>query len=128
MNRTQYQEANQRMEALLGILTEKGKLTMGQQAELDRVSEEIARYEEAQYPFKPESLIEMIELRMYQRKLKQKDLAKILGTTPSRISEILNGKRGLTMDLARGLYRNLNIDPVLILSEPEQGTALKSKQ
>ena len=125
MNRRQYQEANQKMEDLLGILTEKGKLTKGQQAELDRVSDEIARYEEAHYPFKPESLIEMIELRMYQRKLKQKDLAKILGTTPSRISEILNGKRGLTMDLARGLYRNLNIDPVLILSEPE--STLKTK-
>jgi len=57
----------------------------------------------------------MIELRMYQRKLKQKDVAKILGTTPSRISEILNGKRGLTMDLAKGLYKNLNIDAEIIL-------------
>ena len=58
----------------------------------------------------------MIELRMYQRKLKQKDVAKILGTTPSRISEILNGKRGLTMELAKSLYKNLNIDAELILS------------
>jgi len=57
----------------------------------------------------------MIELRMYQRKLKQKDLAKILGTTPSRISEILNGKRGLTLELARGMYLKLNIDAELIL-------------
>ena len=59
----------------------------------------------------------MIELRMFQRKLKQKDLARILGTTPSRISEILNGKRDLTMDLARELYKKLNVDPELILSE-----------
>jgi len=57
----------------------------------------------------------MIELRMYQRKLKQKDLAKILGTTPSRISEILYGKRGLTLELARGMYLKLNIDAELIL-------------
>ena len=38
----------------------------------------------------------MIELRMYQLKLKQKDFAHILGTSPSRISEILKGKKGLT--------------------------------
>ena len=54
---------------------------------------------------------------MFQRKLKQKDLAKILGTTPSRISEILNGKRQLNFELAQGLYSKLNIDPRLIFSE-----------
>ena len=50
-------------------------------------------------------------------KLKQKDLPRILGTTPSRISETLNGKRDQTMDLARALYKKLNVDPKLILSE-----------
>jgi len=82
---------------------------------LDVISELIADFEESNYPFKPASLKEMIELRMYQRKLKQKDVAEILGTTPSRISEILNGKRKLTFDLAKGLYSKLNIDPELIL-------------
>ena len=54
---------------------------------------------------------------MFQRKLKHKDLAKILGTTPSRISEILSGKRQLNFELAKGLYSKLNIDPRLIFSE-----------
>ncbi len=115
MNAKEYRTANIRMEELLTVLTDKGKLTKRQQQELDQVSEQIAQYEEEHYPFKPETLIEMIELRMYQRKLKQKDLAKILGTTPSRISELLNGKRDLTIDLARGLYQKLKIDPNLIL-------------
>lgn len=66
--------------------------------------------------FEVESFNEMIELRMYQRKLKRKDVAEILGTTPSRISEILNGKRGITIELAKGLYKKLNISPELILS------------
>ncbi len=115
MNAKEYRIANKRMEELLTLLTDKGKLTKRQQDELDRVSELVALYEEDHYPFKPETLIEMIELRMYQRKLKQKDLAKLLGTTPSRVSEFLNGKRDLTIDMARGLYQKLNVDPNLIL-------------
>ena len=104
------------MEELLLLLTKEEVLDSNLQNELDQISDEIADYEEVNFPFKVESLNEMIELRMYQRKLKQKDLAKILGTTPSRISEILSGKRGLTMELAKGLYNKLNIDPKLILS------------
>jgi HTH-type transcriptional regulator/antitoxin HigA len=117
MNKKEYITATKRMEELIKILTEKGRLSKRQQSELNLISEHIADYEELNYPFKPENLKEMIELRMYQRKLKQKDVAKLLGTTPSRISEILNGKRQLTLELAKGLYRKLNIDAEMILNE-----------
>ncbi|RLD26926.1 MAG: transcriptional regulator [Bacteroidetes bacterium] len=115
MNSSDYKIKLIRLEDLLKQLTTKGKLNKATHKELDQLSDQIQEYEEKNYPFKVESLKEMIELRMYQRKLKQKDLAEILGTTPSRISEILNGKRSLTLDLARGLYRKLNIDADLIL-------------
>ena len=117
MDASEYKAANKRMEELLALLSDKGKLRKRDHLELDRISDAIASYEEDHYPFQPETLIEMIELRMFQRKLKQKDLARLLGTTPSRISEIMNGKRDLTMDLARELYKKLNVDPKLILSE-----------
>ncbi len=117
MKSTEYKETTKRMEMLLKTLTTKGKLTSKQQIELDEISDKIADYEETNFPFQIESLNEMIELRMFQRKLKQKDVAQILGTTPSRISEILNGKRKLTLEIAKGLYNKLNIDPSLILSE-----------
>ena len=94
-------------------------MTKKLQLELNKISDDIADYEESKFPFKPDNLKEMIELRMYQRKLKQKVVAKIIGTTPSRISEILNGKRGLTMELAKGLYKNLNIDAELILNSAQ---------
>jgi len=117
MNSSEYKQELKRMEELLKILTKNGSLSSKQQIELDELSDRIADYEETNFPFEIESLKEMIELRMYQRKLKQKDVAQILGTTPSRISEILNGKRNLTLELAKGLYNKLNIDPKLILSE-----------
>lgn len=117
MTSKEYIQKTRRMEELLKLLTEKGQLNDKQQAELDEISELIADYEESNFPFQAETLTEMIELRMFQRKLKQKDIAKILGTTPSRISEILNGKRGLTFDLAKALYTKLNIDPKIILGK-----------
>lgn len=101
---------------LLKKLTEAGTLSKKEEKELDEISSEIATYEEINFPFEPETLKEMIELRMYQRKLKQKDLAEILGTTPSRISEIMNGKRSLNIDLAKNLHKKLNIDANLILN------------
>lgn len=116
MTKQDYNLKTKRLEELLGQLTTKGKLAKKYQLELDTMSEEIAQYEETNYPFEANNLKEMIELRMYQRKLKQKDVAKILGTTPSRISEILSGKRGLTMELAKGLHKSLNIDAELILN------------
>jgi HTH-type transcriptional regulator / antitoxin HigA len=117
MSEKEYKTKNSRMEELLKTLTSDGVLASDLATELDLLSDEIADYEDKKYPFKADTLVEMIELRMFQRKLKQKDIAQILGTTPSRISEILNGKRNLTMDLAKGLYQKLNIDADLILSE-----------
>jgi len=117
MRKQEYVVSSKRMEELLVILTDKGKLTKKLQSELDELSNSVAEYEETYHAFKPDNLKEMIELRMYQRKLKQKDVAKLLGTTPSRISEILNGKRKLTLDIAKGLYKKLNIDPKIILAD-----------
>ncbi len=57
----------------------------------------------------------MIELRMFEMGLKRKDLAKLLNTSPSRISEYLNGKREITMKTAKSLHEKLNIDGDIIL-------------
>ncbi len=116
MTSSEYKSMSKRLEELLKLLTDKGRLSKKNQQELDELSDTIATYEEEHFAFEPSNLVEMIELRMYQRKLKQKDVAEILGTTPSRVSEILNGKRGLTIELAKGLYTKLNIDPTLILT------------
>lgn len=64
----------------------------------------------------PKTLAEMIELKMYQMKLKQKDLASLLGIAPSRLSEVLSGKRKINLDLAKRLYNILNIDAAFILN------------
>jgi HTH-type transcriptional regulator/antitoxin HigA len=63
----------------------------------------------------PENLPDMIALKMYERKLKQKDLAALLGVSAARLSEILSGKRKVSLDFAKRLHRELGIDPAFIL-------------
>ena len=63
----------------------------------------------------PQTLVEMIELKMYERKLKQKDLAALLEISPTRLSEVMKGKRAVNMDLAKRLYKVLKISPEFIL-------------
>ena len=64
---------------------------------------------------KPDSLSDMLNLKMFELKYKQRDLASLLEITPTRLSEIMNGKRKVNMDLAKRLYKKLNIDPQFIL-------------
>ncbi len=55
------------------------------------------------------SPVEAIEFRMEQEGLKQKDLVEILGGSKSRVSELLNRKRRLTLEMIRKLHDRLKI-------------------
>lgn len=82
---------------------------------LIEVSAIIEAYEEAHFPVGLPSLIEVVELRMFELGLKRKDLALLLNTSASRISEYLNGKREITLGVAKELHKKLNIDSDIIL-------------
>ena len=76
----------------------------------------IEDYEKKNYPIPPPDPIEAIKFRMEQMKLKQKDLAKILGHK-SRASEILNRKRKLTLKMIRKISKELNISTEVLVKE-----------
>lgn len=63
----------------------------------------------------PTNIVEMIELKMYQNKWKQKDLASLLEISETRLSEVMQGKRKVNIDLAKRLHFKLNIDADFIL-------------
>jgi len=52
---------------------------------------------------------------VFEKGLKQSDLAETLGIPKSRISEYLRGKRDITIEVARKLHRQLDIDGDIIL-------------
>lgn len=94
-------------------------LTESDLAELQRLSLLVERYEEEHYPMpiEPATLPEMIRLRMFQENLKQRDTAKVLGITETRLSEVLTGKRKVNIDLAKRLYDKLHIRADYILQK-----------
>ena len=63
----------------------------------------------------PESLPGMIQIKMAERKMKQKDMAHLFGVSTARFSEVMTGKRRITIDLAKKLYERLDISPEFIL-------------
>ena len=73
-------------------------------------------YEKKQYVIKSPKTIEgMIELKMYENKMKQKDLAKMLGIGEPKLSEILAGKRKPDVAFLKSAYQKLHIDPGFLL-------------
>ena len=66
-------------------------------------------------PVAPTSLIGILEREMVARRLKKQDLAALLGIANSRLSEVLNGKRAINLDLAKRLHQKLGISAELIL-------------
>jgi HTH-type transcriptional regulator/antitoxin HigA len=76
----------------------------------------IEKYEEEYYPIGMPDPIEAIKFRMEQMGMKQKDLAEAVGFT-SRVSEILSGKRKLTLGMIRKLSTTLNIPTEVLVQE-----------
>ena len=76
----------------------------------------IDKYEKDTYPIELPDPIEAIKFRMDQLQIKPKDLAELIGYK-SRVSEILNKKRKLTLDMIRKLHHALNIPTEVLVQE-----------
>jgi HTH-type transcriptional regulator/antitoxin HigA len=120
-NEEEYQLVMEKVESYLQKATRGGgfhTLSPPERDDLQHLSR-LAEGWEDQIPLmpirQPQTLVEMIELKMYERKLNQKELAHLLGISATRLSEVLQGKRKVNLDLAQRLYKFLNIDPVFIL-------------
>ena len=81
---------------------------------LDILATLIEAYEAEHYPMDPPDPIEAIKFRMEQQGLSRKDLEKILGTR-TRVSEVLNRKRGLSINMIRALHEKLGISAEILI-------------
>ena len=115
MNETQYEAIIERIEELLKVVDNDTPMTDRFLIELDLISEMVADYEEKHNPIEPPTLIEMVQERMAEMNLSQKALAELLGVSPPRISEYLNGKSEPTLKVARIMHQKLDIDPEILL-------------
>ena len=76
----------------------------------------IANYEEEHFPIGFPDPIEALKFRMEQLGYKQNDLAAAIGLK-SRVSEILNRKRKLSIDMIRKLHEKLGIPAEVLIQE-----------
>ena len=121
--RQEYDEVKAAVEALIAEATEKGMLEPGMDNEYTRqiaeLGKQMAQYEDEYMDIMPlrekTPLIKSIEDYFYARNMKQKEGAKLLGINESVFSQILSGKRRITMPLAKQLHSKLGIDSDLIL-------------
>ncbi len=105
---------NQALERLEEIFDAKKGSSEGDELEVLGIL--IDLYEKENFPINLPDPIEAIKFRMEQLNYNQKDLAEIIGLK-SRVSEILNRKRKLSLEMIRNLNEKLNIpSDVLIQS------------
>lgn len=106
-----YQKALKSLEVLFDA-----RIGTTESDEADVLSLIIDDYEKRYYPIEAPDPIEAIKIRMEEMQLKQIDLVNEIGGK-SRVSEILNRKRKLTVEMIRKLTIRLNLSPGLLIGD-----------
>ena len=107
----EYQSALERMNEIFHAPKDSQE---GDEAELLMLL--IEKYEQENYTIESPDPVEAIKFRMEQLGLDQKDLAEVMGYK-SRVSEVLNRKRKLNLNMIRNLHHKLNIPYESLMSE-----------
>jgi HTH-type transcriptional regulator/antitoxin HigA len=106
-----YREALQRLEVIFDAAV--GTL---ESDEADLLGLMVDEYEKKHYQIEAPDPIEAIKIRMEEMQLKQVDLVNEIGGK-SRVSEILNRKRKLTVEMIRKLTKKLSLSPELLIND-----------
>lgn len=99
----EYQEALAHVEALMDAAPGTPR-----ESELELWSLLVERYEEIHFPIDSPDPVDAIKFRMAQEGLRQRDLEKYF-PSKSRVSEVLNHKRPLSLGMIRALHKGLGI-------------------
>lgn len=105
-----YQNALERLEIIFDAAPNSPE---GDEAEI--LSMLIENYENQFYPIEAPDPIEAIKIRMEEMNLKQKDLIGVIGGK-SRVSEVLNKKKKLTVEMIRELEQILHISASVLVN------------
>lgn len=108
-----YEEALARIDALMDADPDSGS---DEGKELELLAMLVEQYEDVHYPTDLPSPVEAIKFRMEQAGLKQADLVPYIGSK-SKVSEVLNGKRPLSINMIRKLHKGLGIPADVLLGE-----------
>ena len=111
----QYEFALKRIEELLPIVDGQTSERDSSAIELSLLSEIVSEYETLNYPIDKPTIAELIDLALEERKMTQKELAREIGVSPSRINDFITGRAEPSLKIARRLCVTLGITASAIL-------------
>lgn len=115
ITKEQYEFALERIEELLPIVTDETPANDRNAIELTMMSDIVIEYEKEHYPIAKPSVADLIELSLEEKQMTQKQLALLIGVSPSRINDYVTGRAEPTLKIARQLCRTLNITPAAMM-------------
>lgn len=111
----QYEFALARIEELLPLVDDNMPGNHKDAIELSVMSDIVISYEKEHYPIAKPTVAELIESSLEEKEMTQKQLAKEIGVSPSRINDYISGRAEPTLKIARLLCQILDIQPAAIL-------------
>ncbi len=115
ITKEQYEFALARIEELLPLVTDETPANDRNAIELTMMSSIVIEYEKEHFPIEKPSVAELIELSLEEKNMTQKQLAMLIGISPSRINDYVTGRSEPTLKIARLLCHTLNIAPSAML-------------
>lgn len=115
ITKEQYKFAINRIEELLQIVDDNTPANDKNAVELTVMSEIVIEYEKKNFPIGKPNISELIELYLSEKGITQKQLAKEIGVSPSRVNDYIAGRSEPNLKNAGLLCRILNIPPTLML-------------
>ena len=100
------------------LLMKKGEdnLTDTDAESITALASMIQAFEKVHYPFPmPKTIAEMVELKMFEKKINRVGLASMLGIDAPKLSQIMNGKRKPDLTFLKAVHQKLGIDGNFIL-------------
>lgn len=110
--KSEYERAVAELERLLNVETR----SPDEERQLELGAHLVSEYEDAHTPLPQPTPVEAIGFRMEQQGLTRKDLEPMIGSA-SRVSEVLNGKRALSMSMVRALHDGLGLSYEVLMQE-----------
>ncbi len=87
----------------------------------------IQDYEQAHYPIADPDPIDALLFRMEQEGIDRRGLCDLLGTSTGRVSEVLSGRRPLSISMIRTLHRKLGISGDILIGTSRKRTSRPSR-
>lgn len=109
IKKEQYEYALARVEELLPLVDETSVPDDRKSVELSLMSEIVIEYENTHYPVEKPTIAQLIELALEEADMTQKELAKKIGVSPSRINDFVTGRAEPSIRIAKQLCLTLGI-------------------